>query len=52
MNGANHRMDGVSTFPFPIMGAPWSNQGDVIVGLPVPGDTIVATTCDWAIRRS
>ena len=24
MNGANHRMDGPSTFPFPIMGGSWA----------------------------
>jgi virginiamycin A acetyltransferase len=41
MNGANHRMDGVSTFPFPIMGEPWSDHFDLIVGLPVRGDTVV-----------
>lgn len=26
MNGANHRMDGPSTFPFPIMGGGWAAQ--------------------------
>jgi virginiamycin A acetyltransferase len=41
MNGANHRMDGVSTFPFPIMGEPWSDHFDLIVGLPVRGDTVI-----------
>jgi|BarGraIncu00222A_1022003.scaffolds.fasta_scaffold326571_1 hypothetical protein len=30
MNGANHRMDGVSTFPFPIMGGSWAEHLELI----------------------
>ncbi len=41
MNGANHRMDGASTFPFPIMGGSWSEHFDLITGLPGRGDTVV-----------
>lgn len=41
MNGANHRMDGPSTFPFPIMGGSWSEHFDLIGGLPGRGDTVV-----------
>jgi len=41
MNGANHRMDGPSTFPFPIMGGSWSGHFDLITGLPARGDTVV-----------
>jgi len=41
MNGANHRMDGPSTFPFPIMGGPWSEHMDLLIGLPSRGDTVV-----------
>lgn len=41
MNGANHRMDGPSTFPFPIMGGAWAEHVDLIAGLPSRGDTIV-----------
>ncbi|MEU4995035.1 CatB-related O-acetyltransferase [Streptomyces sp. NPDC021622] len=41
MNGANHRMDGPSTFPFPIMGGAWSEHFDLISGLPGRGDTVV-----------
>ncbi|MGK5638212.1 CatB-related O-acetyltransferase [Streptomyces sp. URMC 126] len=41
MNGANHRMDGPSTFPFPIMGGSWSDHFDLITGLPGRGDTVV-----------
>lgn len=41
MNGANHRMDGPSTFPFPIMGGPWAEHFGLITGLPGRGDTVV-----------
>lgn len=41
MNGANHRMDGPSTFPFPIMGGAWSEHFGLITGLPGRGDTVV-----------
>ncbi|SHN33914.1 virginiamycin A acetyltransferase [Streptomyces yunnanensis] len=32
MNGANHRMDGPSTFPIPIMDGSWSEHFDLITG--------------------
>ena len=41
MNGANHRMDGPSTFPFPIMGGSWAEHFDLITDLPARGDTVV-----------
>lgn len=41
MNGANHRMDGPSTFPFPIMGGSWSEHFDLITDLPSRGNTVV-----------
>lgn len=41
MNGANHRMDGPSTFPFPIMGGGWAEHFDLITDLPSRGDTVV-----------
>lgn len=41
MNGANHRMNGVSTYPFPIMGQPWSEHADLVTDLPSRGDTVV-----------
>ncbi len=55
MNGANHRMDGPSTFPFPIMGGSWADHFDLISGLPGKGDTVSATTCGsgtgpWSCR--
>ncbi|TNE61939.1 MAG: CatB-related O-acetyltransferase [Alphaproteobacteria bacterium] len=41
MNGANHRMDGPSTYPFPIMGGAWADHMDLLMGLPSRGDTVV-----------
>ena len=42
MNGANHRMDGVSTYPFYIMGGDWGGAiAPVKDELPLKGDTIV-----------
>jgi len=41
MNGANHRMDSPSTFPFPIMGGSWAEHFDLISGLPGRGDAMV-----------
>ena len=41
MNGANHRMDGPSTFPFPTIGGSWSEHLDLLSGLPNKGDTVV-----------
>lgn len=41
MNGANHRIDGPSTFPFPTMGGPWAEHFDLISDLPGRGDTVV-----------
>ena len=43
MNAANHRMDGPSTFPFPIMGGSWAEHMDLLVGLPSRGDTVVGS---------
>jgi hypothetical protein len=44
MNGANHRMSGLSTFPFPIMGGPWAAHIDLVTDLPSRGDTVMAAT--------
>ncbi len=41
MNGANHRMDGPSTFPFPIMGGSWAEHADLLTDLPTRGDTVI-----------
>ncbi|RZD72390.1 acetyltransferase [Streptomyces albidoflavus] len=41
MNGANHRMDGPSTFPFPMMGGSWTDHRGLLADLPVRGDTVI-----------
>ena len=42
MNGANHRMDGVTTYPFYIMGGKWGSAiAPVKDELPLKGDTVV-----------
>lgn len=41
MNGANHRMDGPSTFPFPTLGGDWSAHVDLLTELPNRGDTVL-----------
>jgi virginiamycin A acetyltransferase len=41
MNGGNHRLDGISTFPFPIFGGAWSESLDLLADLPNRGDTVV-----------
>jgi virginiamycin A acetyltransferase len=50
MNGANHRMDGPSTFPFPIMGGSWVEHFDLITGLPSRGDTVVGNDVWFGYR--
>ena len=42
MNGANHRMDGVTTYPFYVIGGDWGNAiSPVKDELPLKGDTVV-----------
>jgi len=50
MNGANHRMDGPSTFPFPMMGGSWAGHFDLITGLPGRGDTVVGNDVRFGYR--
>ncbi|WP_018635916.1 CatB-related O-acetyltransferase [Parafrankia elaeagni] len=50
MNGANHRLDGPSTFPFPIMGGSWADHFDLITGLPDRGDTVVGNDVWFGYR--
>ena len=52
MNGANHRMDGPSTFPFPIMGASWAEHFDLITGLPGRGDTVIGNDVWFGYRAT
>ena len=41
MNGANHRMCSVTTYPFNIMGGGWEISAPSLDDLPIKGDTIV-----------
>jgi virginiamycin A acetyltransferase len=41
MNGANHRMSGPSTYPFPVMGGAWRAHMDLLTDLPSRGDTVI-----------
>ncbi len=41
MNGANHRMGSVTTYPFNIMGGGWETFAPSMKDLPLKGDTIV-----------
>ena len=41
MNGANHRMNSVTTYPFNIFGHGWEKCAPALEDLPLKGDTIV-----------
>ena len=41
MNGANHRMKSISTYPFNIMGGGWEKFTPALDDLPLKGDTVV-----------
>lgn len=41
MNGANHRMSSVTTYPFNIMGGGWEKSTPTLEDLPFKGDTVV-----------
>ena len=41
MNGANHRMNSVTTYPFNIMGGGWEKFSPDLKDLPFKGDTVV-----------
>ncbi len=41
MNGANHRMNSVTTYPFNIMGNGWEKVMPYLKDLPLKGDTVV-----------
>lgn len=41
MNGANHRMCSVTTYPFNIMGNGWEKATPALDDLPLKGDTII-----------
>lgn len=41
MNGANHRMDGITTYPFNIFGSGWERITPSVEQLPFKGDTVI-----------
>ncbi|MGN7942098.1 Vat family streptogramin A O-acetyltransferase [Virgibacillus sp. 6R] len=41
MNGANHRMSSVTTYPFNIMGHGWEKFTPTLEELPLKGDTVI-----------
>lgn len=41
MNGANHRMNGITTYPFSIMGNGWEKVTPKLEDLPLKGDTVI-----------
>ncbi len=41
MNGANHRMNSATTYPFNIMGGGWEAYAPALGDLPFKGDTVV-----------
>jgi virginiamycin A acetyltransferase len=41
MNGANHKMSGISTYPFQIFGNGWENVQPASGELPYKGDTVI-----------
>ncbi len=41
MNGANHRMNAITTYPFNIMGNGWEKVTPSLAELPLKGDTVV-----------
>ena len=43
MNGANHRLDGLSTYPFRIFGHGWEGAAPGEGKLPYKGDTVVGS---------
>ena len=41
MNGANHKMDGITTYPFSIFGKGWEKVTPTLEELPIKGDTVI-----------
>lgn len=41
MNGANHRMDGITTYPFNIFSGGWEKVTPTVGQLPFKGDTVI-----------
>jgi virginiamycin A acetyltransferase len=43
MNGANHRMNAATTYPFYIMGGGWEKTMPALTDLPFKGDTVIGS---------
>lgn len=41
MNGANQKLDGISTYPFPIFGNGWESAMNDLMNLPRKGDIVI-----------
>ncbi|HTL89947.1 MAG TPA: CatB-related O-acetyltransferase [Leptolyngbya sp.] len=41
MNGANHKLNAISTYPFPIFANGWESEMEQLLNLPSRGDTII-----------
>ncbi|MFM6008071.1 MAG: hypothetical protein ACKPA7_29825 [Sphaerospermopsis kisseleviana] len=41
MNGANHKLDGISTYPFPIFGHGWEAAMNDLMNLPSKDDIVI-----------
>ncbi|MEG4200188.1 Vat family streptogramin A O-acetyltransferase [Microcoleus sp. Pol12A5] len=41
MNGANHKLDGISTYPFPVFGNGWETAMNLLMELPSKGNTVI-----------
>lgn len=50
MNGANHRMKSITTYPFNIMGAGWEKCTPTLDELPIKGDTVIGNDV-WIGQR-
>ena len=42
MNGANHRMNSITTYPFNLMGNGWEKATPALEDLPFKGDTVIS----------
>lgn len=51
MNGGNHRLDGLSTYPFPIFGGDWIGRFEGELNFPNRGDTRIGNDV-WLGYRS
>lgn len=51
MNGGNHRLDGLSTYPFPIFGGDWVGRFAGELDFPSRGDTVIGNDV-WLGFRS